>query len=153
MDSFFAGSGYATIKLKRFTGANLNDFDSTKVFNKGYRCDLSGDKNCDPYVQVYVNGEKVLVTDTKIDTVDYLVNRIYFTPKPIQKNKTEILIKVRDDDSKEGEERTDENSEPMLWTKGTVESFQRVPHRCNEKGYQNNCLDIDIIWQDVRKET
>lgn len=121
-----------------------------------YLCDVWPFNDCDPYVKVYVGGEEVLKTATADGKNDYNVDRIYHTKKI--KKSTIIAIEVWEDDSKKGEHRNEGNSQPILWTNGTVESFMQNPTCCTDDlvvgkiHYGKNCIEVDIIWQDERND-
>lgn len=162
---FFAGFGWATIKLKNLNATHLRNAVSTINTFAGPReavntCDQSWsdrDQLCDPYVIVKIGesfkkNDVVLTTEAKKDTQKYYVNRFVMSGL-IQKNKTYIEIEVLDEN---GDGKPPDR---LIWTSGTVEQFMRVPYRCSNnakirnKFIPGNCIEVDVVWQDQRAET
>lgn len=131
------GFGWAMIKLKR-----LEAFHVEKVVKGSPLIDS------EKYVKVYIDGEEKLTAHVDVRGVTNNIDQSY-TSRKIQKNSTEIRVKVIDVDGK-----------AILTTSGTVKSYMENPKRCSEKleieytfvATEPNCLVVDVIWQDERNE-
>lgn len=149
----FAGLGWATIRLKNFRGTHLEEATMAKNYMINH-CDAGSStiSKCDPFVRMKIGGENVLTTDPQYNTENYNVGRTVVS-KLIEKNSTIIEIEVLD------VPLASALQEPQLMLKktGTVESFMQTPIQCTKGGktalgisIAGNCLEIDIIWEDVR---
>lgn len=148
---FSPGWGWLTIKLKELTVWHIEC--------TGKRCDRW--TQCDPYVKLYINDVQVLQTDSKDDTAEYNIDKIYSTPTAIPRIST---IKI---------EIWDANiwmfSEEKIWVlEGSIDTFIENPIRYGkivEKRYhfmddvlpssptdvtvpQQNVIETDVFWQD-----
>lgn len=165
----FAGSGWATIKLKKLQAFHRAD---AVYDNEIDGCQQRGKAGpCNPFVAVFLHENKkrklILKTDTRFGTAEYNVDR-WVRTKKITKSDT-ITVQIWHDRTKHHEYDPDRDvlNHPILSETGTIQSFIEKPRRCSKPGIIKhqikaifsdntdehvppNCIEVDIIWQDER---
>lgn len=143
------GFGWLTIKLKSvraYTKWDNSQCDPVKQVRDNF--------DCDPFVELFIDGESQLRTSTRDDTCCYDDLNVHFTSKKISKSAT-IKIEVWDDDNTFA---GDLPPELILRTEGNVDSFLNKGYRgvngtAKYKGAVNlgNSIDTISFWQDEYK--
>lgn len=132
--NFLVGYGYLTIKLKNIRAFGLVD---------GSSCDVSAASVCDPYVKLFINGEKVIQTQARDDICCFDANVTYQSTK-ISKTST-IKIELWDDDSGFFGNPDD----LILESAGSVEAFVKTPIRDGAViDSHQNLIETTSFWQD-----
>lgn len=130
----FAGYGWLTIKIKNVRAHGLAD---------GSDCDVSFTSLCDPYLKLFINGEKVIQTDA-IQNIGYFDANTMYQSIKIPKSST-IKIEVWDDDS--GFFGTADDL--ILRTEGTIDSFMKSSIRYGAVfSTRRNSIETISFWQD-----
>lgn len=110
----------------------------------GSTCKPYSKFGCDPFIEIYANGNKVYRSATVKDVHIYKADNI-FTTSRIPKNST-IELKIVDESSGFGRD-----DELILQTKGTVDSFLKNTfyegERLITKHNKTNAAEIISFWQ------
>lgn len=106
----------------------------------------SPDTPCDPFVKVIIGGEPILQTRPRKNTERFDADESA-TSGRIERKTAIITIQLWDDNEQEAPAF-------MFETSGTVDSFLEKPKRCNnpvsDRPKIENCVTVDVIWQDER---
>lgn len=137
MNNYCIGFGWLTIKLKELRAVTKWD---------GYKCDFAVYNPCDPFVQLFIDGEMLFDTPVRLDNCCYNVDMTY-TSNKISK-RSWIKIEVRDADYG--------SPDLVLRTEGDVDSFLRRGHRSVELKYnklKSNFIQTISFWQDEYEDS